>query len=239
MTKVQALIKLIKDNGGAASWQYIYDNIEKYYPAAKASKDWEAGLRGVLYREIKNNRSFKRIGFGVYALLDYQEENTTKEIQKDKVRVHSYIEGLLVELGNYEKFDTYCADPNATFKANVSIGQLTTVREFPEFTYPEIISVAKRIDVIWFNRKGYKFPRKVFEVVESIGTIGESLNRIYQLKEFQAELFVITQAKYQNKIINILKREPYFIYSNLFKVKSYDEIINYYQKRLELEKLKL
>ena len=30
MTKVEAIKNLIEDNGGVASWQYIYDNIEKY-----------------------------------------------------------------------------------------------------------------------------------------------------------------------------------------------------------------
>lgn len=39
MTKVDALIALIKDNGGVASWQYVYNNIERYYPAAKASEN--------------------------------------------------------------------------------------------------------------------------------------------------------------------------------------------------------
>lgn len=53
MTKVEAIEQVMKDNGGTASLGVIYKNICKYYPAAKQSKDWEAGLRGVLYREIK------------------------------------------------------------------------------------------------------------------------------------------------------------------------------------------
>jgi hypothetical protein len=95
VTKVDALKALLKDNGGAASWQYIYDNIEKYYPAAKASREWEAGLRGVLYREIKNNRNFKRVGFGVYALHEYQEEKAIENIKKDNVRMHSLHRGFI------------------------------------------------------------------------------------------------------------------------------------------------
>jgi len=238
MTKVDALKTLIKDNGGAASWQYIYDNIERYYPAAKASSEWEAGLRGVLYREIKNNRNFKRVGFGVYALHEYQEEKAVESIQKDAVRMHSYIEGLLVELGNYEKFDTHCADPTATFQANISINQLATIREFPEFTYPEISRVAKRIDVIWFTKQGYKFPKKVIEVVDSIGTLGESLNRMYQLKEFRTDFLVVSPVKFLDKINDTLGREPYSIHKDQFSVKPYDDIINYYKSRLEIEKLK-
>ena len=72
VTKVKALLSLMNDNEGAASWNYIYDNIEKYYPNIKVPKDWQAALRGVLYRELSNNRHFKRIGLGVFASLDYQ-----------------------------------------------------------------------------------------------------------------------------------------------------------------------
>ena len=61
VTKVEAIKKVLEDFGGKATWQQIYDNIEKYYPAAKASKAWKEGIRGVLYREIKRGRNFKRI----------------------------------------------------------------------------------------------------------------------------------------------------------------------------------
>ncbi len=44
MTKVDAIKKLMEENGGVASWQYVYDNIERYYPSAKASQEWQAGI---------------------------------------------------------------------------------------------------------------------------------------------------------------------------------------------------
>ena len=135
ITKVKALAQLMNDNGGAASWEYIYDNIEKYYPNIKAPKDWQAALRGVLYRDLKEKRHFKRIGFGVFALLEYQEKEAIRHIKRDATRMHSYIEGLLVELGNYEKYDTYCADRTAVFQSNVQLGQLTTISEFPSAPY--------------------------------------------------------------------------------------------------------
>lgn len=238
MTKVEAIKSLMKNNGGIASWKYIYENIEKYYPAARVSREWGAGIRGVLYREIKNNRNFKKVGFGVFALVEYEEEKQLKQIQKDQVRMHSYIEGLMVELGNYEKYDTYCADPTATFQSNVFINQLMTISVFPEFTYPEINRIAKRIDVVWFSKQGYKFPKKAIEVVDSIGTLGESLNRIYQLKEFQTDFLIVTPEKFISKISDTLNREPYSICKSRFLVKPYDGIINYYKSRLELEKHK-
>lgn len=61
MTKVEAIEHVMKDNGGVATLDIIYNNICKYYPTAKDSKEWEAGIRGVLYREIRNNRTFKKL----------------------------------------------------------------------------------------------------------------------------------------------------------------------------------
>ena len=40
MTKVEVIKKLMEDSGGSVTWEMIYNNIEKYYPAAKASKEW-------------------------------------------------------------------------------------------------------------------------------------------------------------------------------------------------------
>lgn len=68
MTKVQAVAQLLKDKGEKASWKEIYDAIEKYYPAAKASDFWEEGIRGVVYREIRYGRAFKMDGEGIVAL---------------------------------------------------------------------------------------------------------------------------------------------------------------------------
>ena len=92
MTKVDAIEKVMIDNGGSATLQVIYDNIEKYYPTAKVSKDWSAGIRGVLYRELAQGKRFKKIGLSIYAVTDYQEE--AKPERSDKVRMHSFIEGF-------------------------------------------------------------------------------------------------------------------------------------------------
>ena len=238
VTKVKALLSLMNDNEGAASWNYIYDNIEKYYPNIKVPRDWQAALRGVLYRELRNNRHFKRIGLGVFALLDYQEKEVVKDIKTDKVRMHSYIEGLLVELGNYEKYDTYCADRNAVFQSNIRLGQLTSVSEFPEFTYPEIVQAAKRIDVVWFNKDGYKFPKRAIEVVNSIGTLEQSMNRMYQLKEFRTDFMIVSPKQFSNRIDRKLLQEPYLIHKDRFSVIPYENVISYYESTLANERLK-
>ena len=92
ITKVEAIKKVLEEFNGVATWKQIYDNIEKYYPPAKVSKKWEAGLRGVLYREKKENKTFKKIGLGIFALKNFKEEPLPKS--KEKIRFHSFIEGI-------------------------------------------------------------------------------------------------------------------------------------------------
>lgn len=75
MTKVEAIVKVMQDNGGLANWAIIYNEIEKYYPTIKQQKAWTAGVRGVLYRGISNHRNFKKIDDGLFALIQYDENS--------------------------------------------------------------------------------------------------------------------------------------------------------------------
>ena len=72
MTKVEAIKLVLKDNGGVATWNIIYNQLEKYYPNIKASLEWKAGVRGVLYREI--DKAFKIVDVGIIALIDFDEK---------------------------------------------------------------------------------------------------------------------------------------------------------------------
>ena len=73
MTKIEAIAKVMQDNNSLANWAIIYNEIEKYYPNIKQSAEWKAAIRGVLYREIKNHRNFKKIDDGLFALIKYNE----------------------------------------------------------------------------------------------------------------------------------------------------------------------
>ena len=60
MTKVEAIRRVLENNNGTATWEIIYNNIDKYYPSIKSSTNWQEGIRGILYRELKNNKNFKK-----------------------------------------------------------------------------------------------------------------------------------------------------------------------------------
>ena len=235
MTKVEAIQKVMENNRGTASLEVIYQNIEKYYPTAKLSKEWEAGIRGVLYREIRNNKKFKKIGLSIYALKDYVEEQ--KPQVEDVVRMHSYIEGICLEIGNFKKFETYTADPSAIYRDNLNLNNFATMNDIPIFSYNEIVQDVKRMDVIWFNQKGLHFPQKVFEVVDSIGTLNGAFNRCLQLKNFRTEFFIVAPEKHRTKFNRTMNLETYRKSNHRFKFINYDEIVELYENASRVNKI--
>lgn len=235
MTKIEAIQKVMEDNHGTASLEIIYENIEKYYPAAKNSHEWEAGIRGVLYREIRNNKRFKKIGLSIYALKDYVEEAKPKK--DDTVRMHSYIEGICIEIGNFKNFHTYTADPSAPYRDNLNLLNIASMNNVPQFSYNEIVQEAKRMDVIWFNPKGLSFPQKVFEVVDSIGTLNGAFNRCLQLKNFRTEFFIVAPEQHRNKYYQTMNLESYRESNERFKFINYDEIIELYENASRVNRI--
>ena len=235
MTKAEAIAKVMEDNGGTASLTVIYDNITKYYPTAKDSEKWQEGIRGVLYRAIREKQLFKKIGLSIYALPDYKEE--TKPKSKDSVRMHSYIEGICIELGNINKFLTYTADPSMAYRDNLHLSDFVSMRELPSFTYGEIVNEVKRIDVIWFSNKRNTFPKKVFEVVDSVGTLNGAFNRSLQLQNFMTDFYIVAPEKHHDKYLQTIELEIYQPQKDRFKFINYDDIQELYETAAKKDKL--
>ena len=227
MTKIDAIKKVLEDHEGIATWEIIYDEIQKYYPAIKSSNEWQAGIRGVFYREEKEKRYFKKVGLGMVALIDFKEEKV-EEIKQDTVRMHSYMEGICIEIGNFLKMQTFTADPTAKYN-NLSLSEIATLKTIPNFTYSGIIETTKRIDVLWFNDKGYSFPKKAIEIVDSIGTLEPALKRTFQLVEFNLSFYILCKKEHKMKIEKELMCEPYKRIRDRYIVRDYDDILNIYK----------
>jgi hypothetical protein len=226
MTKVEAIKKVLEDHNGVATWEIIFSEIETYYADIKKSFEWEAGIRGVLYREIKNNKNFKKIGLGLYGLQDYQEEKI-EDVKQDTIRMHSYMEGVCIEIGNFLKLKTFTADPSAKYN-KLALSHIATLPVVPTFTYPEIVDTTKRIDVLWFNDKGFQYPKRAIEVVDSIGTLEPALKRTCQLIEFNLSFYILCKTEHIKKVQKELNAEPYKRVKDRYQVRDYDNILNIY-----------
>ncbi len=69
MTKVQAIKKALEKNGGTATLQELYKLTPNFKKDIKRAGDWKAGLRGVLYREVRNQKNFKKVQEACYGLI--------------------------------------------------------------------------------------------------------------------------------------------------------------------------
>jgi predicted restriction endonuclease len=101
MTKKEAIRRVLEDNGGVASWDIVYNEITNYYPDAKRSTEWQAGIRGVLYREIRNNANFKMIDTGIISLKEYKEQNLV--LKEDQYLITQKSIAVLIRIGQ-DKF---------------------------------------------------------------------------------------------------------------------------------------
>ena len=107
----------------------------------------------------------------------------------------------------------------------------------PEFSYNGIINEVKRIDVIWFNKKGYAFPKRIFEVVDSIGTLNGAFNRSLQLKNFITDFVIVAPEKHREKFNQTIDMEIYLPQKERFSFVNYDDIMDLYETTARKNKI--
>ena len=101
---------------------------------------------------------------------------------------------------------TFTADPTAQYN-RLALSNITTLKTIPEFTYSSILEATKRIDVLWFNDKGFQYPKRAIEVVDSIGTLEPALKRTLQLIEFNLSFYILCKKEHLKKVEKELNAE--------------------------------
>ena len=99
MTKVEAIKKVMEAHEGKATLSQIYNETKRYKKDVDQADDWKAGLRGVLYREVRNGRNFKKVDEATYGLVSLKGTKTIQvsediykrlvELKEDFEDVHS------------------------------------------------------------------------------------------------------------------------------------------------------
>lgn len=118
LTYSEAIEKVMLKNGYFAPLKLIYKQIWNYKDRSK--------LKGktpdfTIQERVQRDERFTKIGLGVYALTSYIHllpKPTEPQNEKEKkIRVHSEIQGMLLEIGNSKKdvVDTYTNDKNCLF----------------------------------------------------------------------------------------------------------------------------
>lgn len=231
LTYSEAIEKVLLTNNYIAPLRKIYKEIVKYRRLTGQTPF------NTIQERVQRDPRFTKVGLGVYALTKYLDKlpsvSGPKNETEKKEQTHYSIQGMLLEIGNVEGYDTYSPNKNAIFD-NKPLMQIMTLSEFPNFTYPTIIQLVKFIDVLWFNERG--FPKFAFEV-ETTPQFRSSLVRFSDLCDFNVSLYLISEVEYQNKYYREVSRSVFKEITERCSFKTCKQVKNMYLKSIDKQKV--
>ncbi len=230
ITYSDAIEKVMLENGYYATLQLIYKEFQEHRPFSGETP------QHTIQERVQRDERFTRIGLGVYALTQYLDKlprAIAPKTKREKVtQQHASIQGMIIEIGNMEGFDTHTPDTNQIF-ANKKLGDIATLRIFPLFTYGKIIQAVKYVDVIWFNKRG--FPEKIFEVEHS-SDFRSSLVKFSELQDFNISFNLVAPAGRVTKYKREVAKAAFNNISDRCRFKNYSDIETYYNALLNYHK---
>ncbi len=204
-----AILNVLENHNGIATLKDFYKEVPPQIEKTRTT-DAEHDIRGFL-RRLKNVKGkIKQVGLSTYALIDCKIENIVFEKIKEekfeneffnlpKNEIHGYVEGMLIEIGNLKNYDTYTPDKSVIFNGE-KLSEIVGYNEIPNFTYSDIVNVAKEIDVIWFKDR---FPVYTFDV-EHTTDFSKALIRANELKNFKTIFYMVANDNKENQFKNKL-----------------------------------
>lgn len=160
-------------------------------------------------------------------ILEEEIKNTVEE------RLHSVLQGRLIEIGNIRGYYTYCPDKSKIFN-DKKLANLISLESCPQLQFSDY-NLLRQIDVLWFKNRGNNFiPEYAFEVELSTG-VWSGVGRMVTLLDYQNVGFYVisNDAKKYKQVINSFSE-----YENRFKFIEKDLISDLYAAELDLKKLR-
>ena len=231
MNQHEFVIKTMEEYGGDATLGFFNQNVD--------ISNWKTKTPfATIRRIVQDERFFFKIRPGLWALKTYKNrlpENifSAEKISKTKQEEfnHSYYQGLLAEIGNLKKFETFVPyqDKNKKYLEK-NLKDITTIEKFYKFGYEDIVSRAITIDVSWFNER--KMPNSFFEVEHSTD-IQNSLSKFVDLQDFRANFFIVADKAREKEF---QKKNTFGAFSQIrhrVQFMSYDDLSNLHAKTFE------
>lgn len=235
-TQVDDIVDAMRKSGGYATLATLYQTVD--ISNWKTKTPFES-IRCFLQR---NPDIFFKIQPGLWALIECEKSVLDKlciseqsNNVKNEVFSHTYYQGLITEIGNWKHFDTFVPnqDKNKMF-LNQKIGNISTLENLPQFTYPKIVHRAESVDVIWFNER--HFPIAFYEVEHSTNFIN-SLDKFYELQDFRANFFIVADEVRKKEFDDKISRSIYDKIRGYIKFVDYTSLANQYSKMFEYSKI--
>ncbi len=225
MKQSEQVIKAMTDLGGYATFGQLYQSVGI---VGWKTKTPQATIR----RIVQDENIFFNIRPGLWALKSHKKElpdhvylQERPRNKKEEEYGHSYYQGLLLEIGNIQNYETYVPrqDKNKKFLGK-TLGEVGTMAEIYKFGYSNFVNHVKNVDVSWFNSR--KMPECLFEVEHST-TMYNSLIKFNELADFKIRFYIVADesrrkefdAKIELDTFKMLKQEVgFYNYAALSKL---------------------
>lgn len=229
MNQREAVVEAMRANGGYATLGHLYKEALKI-----SGVKWETKTPfKSINRIVQDPKYFFRIRPGLWALLEAKKKLPADLAKKPKPESdHTYYQGLLVELGNLRKQQTFVPKQD---RGKIFLGKplrsLVTVEEIYQFTYPEIVESAARIDVIWFDE--HRFPSEFIEVENTTNMHGAFL-KFARFEPFNATFRVVAPAPRKSEFVAKLAHPSFKVIAKRTIFTSYDVVAQLHRKANEI-----
>ncbi len=218
MKQHEAVIATLERLGGIATLGQLNQEVFKIKDCAWKTKTPFASIR----RIVQLNKDIYKIKSGLYGLISHKKQNESKGIIEETAKNknskeisefnHSYYQGLILTVGNLRNFKTFLPnqDKNKLF-LNKRLGDLSTLKEMPIYSYNNLVKRSSTIDAIWFNER--KMPQSFFEVEHSTD-IQNSLLKFNDLQDFYSRMIIVADKRRKDEF------ETKINYAGLKEIKS-------------------
>ncbi len=239
MNQTEAVIHVMEQNGGYATLGYLYAHTLKVPDVVWNTKTPFASMR----RIVQDPRHFFKIRPGLWALKTWEKKIPFEILAQRKGKPqlteefdHTYYQGLLVEIGNVENFQTFVPyqDKNRKFLDRPLVNVATVSTIYP-FTYPNLVERAQTIDVTWFNTR--KLPNSFFEIEHSTD-IQNSLGKFVDLQDFNVTFRIVADEARKREYETKLARTQFQSIAQRVKFMSYEFVSALHTKTYEMAALK-
>ena len=232
MTQKEQVIAALEKCGGFATFAELYRLVDTSRGGTKTAA---ATIRRIVQQDAK---CFYRIVPGQWGLVSMRKQiESSGADARDPKYTHGYYQGLLVDIGNAEHYMTYVppADRNRPYSQS-KLGDKTTLRQIYEFTGQKILRKAKTVDTIWFNCR--EMPDSFFEV-EHTTDIQHSLDKFYELQDFNAKFFIVSDLSNKAHFNDLLSYSHYREICKRVEFRDYAWLYRYYRLKMEVSGMAL
>ncbi len=241
MKQHEAVVQALKASGGVATLGDIYRRALAIPDCTWGTKTPYATIRRILQTRPE---LFFKIRPGLWGLKEYEDQilkqlrlDTTATPEQHQQFDHSYFQGLLVEIGNLKRYQTFVPrqDQNKSF-LNHRLGNLVSLQALPPFTYPRLVEKASTIDVVWMNERG--FPEAFFEVEHTTNFVS-ALVKFGEFIDFRVSLHIVADDARQRQFEDTISQRQFDAIRPHLKFWSYSKVAKYHSHLSELAQVGL